>query len=411
MRKKRVTPWARRRRRVYAVCFLLLLLLIPAVGWRVRLKSEVNREREALKAMGVPTTTEALKTWRSQYPDLPVIEEYGKAASVLVDLPFESREFLPSFRSRHFGPALFTVPYDEASLTTMRQLVDLNGSALQLLRAGRSSTIQGRTTPLDRERVVGDLVSLCCAASCVRATEGDGPAAADVVLDGLAFLKASDAQPWSRSLARSSDEVQQLMNALASSASRVVLPEEKLREIQSEMVVADWVGEARLSSIQNISMRLITLTRDQLDMDSPPARIADVFFGFFDRYMTFTMRAQRLRYSQIGKSISNQKTEFESMRRRRFARELVFSGPPMHLTVAAAGVELICHYQKTGALPESLGGLARDGLDLTDFFSGSSLVYRPEGRSFVVYSVGRDLEDNGGEGSKDVAFRGAWPAL
>lgn len=408
MRKKKLTPWARRRRRVYAVCALFLMLLVPAVGWRMRLKSEVSREREALRALGIPTTPEALETWQSQYPELPVIEAYGKAAAAFVGLPFEEQDVLPSFRPRNVGPAHFAVPYDAALLSAMRHLVTLNEAALQLLREGRASTVEGRAAGIERTRSVGDLIQLCCAAAGVSATDGHGAAAADAVLDGLAFLRASDAQPWSRSLLSWGDEVEQLMSALASAASRVVLPEEKLREIQTQMAVSDWVEEARLSSIYWIALRLSSFSSEQLD--SPPARIADVFFGFFDRYMTYTMRSQRMRFSLIGKSISEQKAEFDAMKRRHFSRDFVFSGPPMHLAVASVGIEVICYYQKTGALPESLDALARDGLDFADFFSGKSLVYRPQGRSFALYSVGRDLEDNGGEAQKDVVFRGEWPA-
>jgi hypothetical protein len=66
---------------------------------------------------------------------------------------------------------------------------------------------------------------------------------------------------------------------------------------------------------------------------------------------------------------------------------------------------VLVYYQQHGHLPESLEVLAREGLDLVDFFTEKSLVYQHEGTEFSLYSVGQDLKDDGGSGRDDVLFR------
>ena len=64
----------------------------------------------------------------------------------------------------------------------------------------------------------------------------------------------------------------------------------------------------------------------------------------------------------------------------------------LHLT--RAGLALLQYKQAHGTFPETLEALGVEGL--TDPYTGKSLLYRPEGEGFVVYSVGQDRQDNGG---------------
>jgi hypothetical protein len=53
---------------------------------------------------------------------------------------------------------------------------------------------------------------------------------------------------------------------------------------------------------------------------------------------------------------------------------------------------------KQGRLPEALSDLVPDYLPSVpiDPYSGQPLVYRPQGESFLLYSVGQDRRDDGG---------------
>jgi hypothetical protein len=58
---------------------------------------------------------------------------------------------------------------------------------------------------------------------------------------------------------------------------------------------------------------------------------------------------------------------------------------------------------KTGSYPEELEALVPDFLEevLEDPFIGSELEYRRTEKGFVIYSVGRDREDNDGLAESD----------
>jgi len=49
-----------------------------------------------------------------------------------------------------------------------------------------------------------------------------------------------------------------------------------------------------------------------------------------------------------------------------------------------------------GKLPKSLDLLGVDSSLLVDPFNGESLIYKPQGSDYLLYSVGPDLKDNGG---------------
>ncbi len=66
-----------------------------------------------------------------------------------------------------------------------------------------------------------------------------------------------------------------------------------------------------------------------------------------------------------------------------------------HLLRTAIGLEL--HRQKHGRYPKSLDELRKSGWEVpTDPFSGQDFVYRPAGGHFTLYSVGPNLQDDGG---------------
>lgn len=73
------------------------------------------------------------------------------------------------------------------------------------------------------------------------------------------------------------------------------------------------------------------------------------------------------------------------------------------------GIQILQFKVKTGSLPDSLDQLP-DSPDLVDPYTGDPLVYRQEGKGFVVYSRGYNRIDNGApfiELSNDVYFQTA----
>ena len=60
---------------------------------------------------------------------------------------------------------------------------------------------------------------------------------------------------------------------------------------------------------------------------------------------------------------------------------------------------------RSGGFPPSLNSLQEEGLTVPkDPLNGKDYVYRPRGNVFILYSIGIDNEDNGGDGKKDIVF-------
>ena len=75
-----------------------------------------------------------------------------------------------------------------------------------------------------------------------------------------------------------------------------------------------------------------------------------------------------------------------------------------HCRAAAVSLALEQHRRQNGSLPESLHVLAPEwiGQIPSDPFDGQSLQYRRSSPGYVVYSVGPDKEDNGGQAKGDA---------
>lgn len=76
------------------------------------------------------------------------------------------------------------------------------------------------------------------------------------------------------------------------------------------------------------------------------------------------------------------------------------------------GLSLEAYYAETGSYPESLNAIAGDlgGTVPVDPFTGESYVYRPQGDTFTLYSVGQNQQDDGGRfdySEGDIVWRGA----
>jgi hypothetical protein len=84
-----------------------------------------------------------------------------------------------------------------------------------------------------------------------------------------------------------------------------------------------------------------------------------------------------------------------------WARELDCADVTRDLLRTVLGLER--YRQQHGRYPADLGRLRASGWKVpVDRFSEADFVYRPQGTRFLLYSVGPNLEDDGGE-------PGGWP--
>ena len=75
------------------------------------------------------------------------------------------------------------------------------------------------------------------------------------------------------------------------------------------------------------------------------------------------------------------------------------------LGAAEVGLALAAYHAEHGTYPDSLAELETAGWDLpNDPFGGGPLHYRTEGDGFVVWSLGPDMDDDGGRPFDEAAF-------
>ena len=69
------------------------------------------------------------------------------------------------------------------------------------------------------------------------------------------------------------------------------------------------------------------------------------------------------------------------------------------------GFALAAYRADEGKYPDRLDQLVPTYVDRVpeDRFSGAALVYRPKGKGYVLYSVGPNMQDDGGRGLEDRA--------
>jgi len=73
-------------------------------------------------------------------------------------------------------------------------------------------------------------------------------------------------------------------------------------------------------------------------------------------------------------------------------------------------VRIVAYKAKEGAFPAALAELKGDYLpDIpSDIFSGDPLVYRRTNKGYLLYSIGKNMKDEGGKDSKladDITVR------
>ena len=86
---------------------------------------------------------------------------------------------------------------------------------------------------------------------------------------------------------------------------------------------------------------------------------------------------------------------------------LSFARQEAYLGVARLGLALKIYKTEEGSYPESLNRLTPDIIPALprDPFTGKDYIYRREGKGFVVYSLGENLRDDGGQWGRN-RFRG-----
>lgn len=402
LRKKKLAPWQRRRRRALAVVMVFSLLLGCWLVWRLGKKTELNRAIHDAREMGVAMTVEDYEAefgeaydayWGSGVP-LPAESPYQAAVQAYVVPNHDMLMEIPRFKQRGEEGALSEVPYGQAMRNAMEHHVEANAEALSALHV---------TTPLGGDKTVyldnGDLLlELLFVTACVRAEMGDGEGSFQALDDAFVMIRGGDLEvgPDSTPI-RETQYAEQILTALRSALCRVKFSDEQLQRLQAHLLSGDRMAFSRARQMKQLSHLLID---DYFGKGGNPI---NVLTGLLETWQALQIRAAMARYEMIGKSLAEQEQLIARHEDTPLGDYLRPYAPSIDLLAAALALDVVRFELAEGRLPASLDELVpayRDAIP-QDFWHDGPLAYRVEGRSFWVYSYGRDGVDNQGEYRKD----------
>jgi hypothetical protein len=382
------TPWQRRRRRVVILVMAFVLLLSPWLVWRLRMKVELGQAIEQARVAGVPQSAEERAAMLAAYPVPERTELFREAAEAYVLRPLDVLENIPTFRirNREEEARLYSRPYPEELLQTLRVLVGANEQVLALL-------LQADTLPEGcrsaSSGVSEELVELLCAEACVRAADGDGAGAVRAILCGVRYHECA-LEPYSPSgPIASSGTLTRLMNALFSAASQTELPDDVLQSIHDRLDPSGWEEQVRLAERYSIGRWF-----EDINEEVAPRQflVLEIVFGMLTRQRLLEIRGWQFRQQLIGKPLGEQRSLLAAIEDEpwRFWARLV--RPPVHLEVARVALAIVRYGQAEGRYPASLDVLVPaycEAIPL-DFYTGEHFRYETSGTSFTLMSPGED---------------------
>jgi hypothetical protein len=79
----------------------------------------------------------------------------------------------------------------------------------------------------------------------------------------------------------------------------------------------------------------------------------------------------------------------------------------MHQDLTRLALALAAYHAEKGEYPEMLDALAPDYLKTIpkDLFALQPIHYHREGKGYLLYSVGPEMKDHGGDVNKDIVVR------
>jgi hypothetical protein len=420
--------------------FVILLVIIIAgfAGFRLVLKSKLNARLDAIRADGYPATCAELDAWYT------IPESAENAAEVFKDSfshrvrweDEEKRKQLPVVGLAK--PLLRTEPLTEETKALVTRYIADNQQALELLHKG--AAIEHSRYPVDLSKGleafmldfenIRQSTRLLKLEAILDAENGKPEQAADSITSAFGLT---------RSLSKEPKLVSQLVriacqsltvSTLERAVNRTEFSDEQLADLSRTLVNAEdpcavvraFVGE-RCEGLSILKMPAAKI-HPLLDMASyrphplvgAPAIWLYRFAGLADMdaiiyldLMNDYIKALKLPPEQRQEAADAVDARFDKT-----SRIHVLLHTIMHelsnctiidlriaaqLRTARAGLAIERYRLAAGKLPESLAKLMPTYLDAVpkDPFDGKDLRYKKLGTGFVVYSIGKDGNDDGGK--------------
>ncbi len=432
--------WRGKRPLILAVSILALLY----GGYRYALHRYVVQARAMLVAAGVPVTPEGLK---ELYPDVPDDENAAtiyKQAFAAFSHTVEKRDVPIVGDVEYPDPGQ---PWPEAMKESTRAYLEANRSALDLLHQAaarpqsrfiddpNSFVLSGDMGYFSEQREAARLLKL---AAIFHSVEGEASAAADSLLDALAFVRALQQEPLiCPQLIRMGCEGIAL-SAILEAVNRVDFTSIDLVSLdQSVSTLMDNDGTVQSIACECYCMTAGPIFRPDLTVDVYATRpglkeAAQDGFAFaksaLEQVAGIPSVDLAIYMATTSRIVEGSRRPFpECLRAMDATAELervprwVIPNSRMMLQVITGTVEAEARYVAyrrmtkvalaleryrivEGHYPERLEELVPAYLPevLIDPFDGKPIRFKPEASDLLVYSIGRDGQDGGGDqGSED----------
>ena len=427
MSKRKVKPWE-----------IMLLLLGAAVlcfgAFRVTMKMRLRSRIDAIRAAGQPVTLAELDAWYERPALGGNAADYITEAFARLQIPEgEEREPIPLFGTTPL-PAR-TQPLDKEMQDVIDRLLAKNAEALELLR--QSTPVEQSRYPIDFTRARGVLLPHVAEM---------GKAARLLALEAIACANRGQAEPAARAiasayaLARSllhephgvSLTVRHTCDAIATDAlehvlNRIPLSDDQLKDLDRTIGTAcdpnalaralageRCMGHEVFRHPGSLGLRFLPSPGQPSLLIVRVRQVAGVldreWIVFLDR-MEQSIRAARLPAHERLPAVRDVETRLGAPRSGANNTITDYVTPSVPALVCADLADLarlriartvlaVERYRIIeGRPPEHLDDLAPVYLDAPalDPFDGQSLRYKTQKAGYVIYSIGRDHIDNGGE--------------
>ena len=424
-------PVRRNRRRLRA-CYILLVALVILVGGygllRWKLKSQLQRRMDAIRAAGYPITCAELDKWYS------IPNDVENAADVILDATQyyaapNKPELMPVVGQAELPGRI--EPLSEETKQLIGQYLAQNKRALELL--GKAASIEHSRYPIDLSagfaarmphlREIRDVARLLLLDAFwhVHNNEGEEAMEAVVSIFGVARTLAKEPLIISQLFRFTCESIG--VSAIERVVNRMGLGDEQLARLSETFAQGEdesgllrgFVGErcAVFEALRDPdgvdprvlgapqSMRLLYGAYRAMGLTDKGATIyLDLMDGLFDALRL--PEHERIKAAEtIQAELQDVPKIYVMLHRLMPAYSRIFQlslNNIAHIRIVRVGLGIERYRLANGKLPENLAELVPAYLDTVpkDPFDGQELRYKRLETGYVVYSIGRDLSDDGG---------------
>jgi hypothetical protein len=424
-------------RKVLQTLVILLFIIIAGfAGFRLVLKSKLNARLDAIRADGYPATCAELDAWYT------IPESAENAAEVFID-SFSHRVWWEDEEKRKLLPVvslgqlpLRTEPLTEETKALVTQYLADNRQALELLHKG--AAIEHSRYPVDLSKGLEALpgfenirqsTRLLKLEAILDAENGKPEQAADSITSAFGLTRSLSKEPLLLSqLVRIACQ-ELAVSTLEHTINRTEFTDEQLADLSRTLVNAEdpcamiraFVGE-RCEGLSFFKMPAAQITPMLSIASYRPhllgalaitfykfAGLADMDAIIYLDLMNDYIKALKLPPEQRQEAADSVFARFDKTSRVHMLLRAImpaFSNCTIidlriaaQLRTARAGLAIERYRLAAGKLPESLAELIPTYLDAVpkDPFDGKDLRYKKLETGFVVYSIGKDGNDDGGK--------------